>query len=70
MIGSFFRFLLIGVLAIVGVGVALAVLGIAVSLAMLALKVAAVVGIGYLVVKWLGPKPRQITESDRKWLES
>jgi Na+-transporting methylmalonyl-CoA/oxaloacetate decarboxylase gamma subunit len=71
MIGAFFRFLLIGVLALVGIGVALAVLGIAVGLATLALKVGVVVGIGYLVVRMFKPRPKnQISEADRKWLES
>ncbi|MGH7500669.1 MAG: hypothetical protein ACREL7_02820 [Longimicrobiales bacterium] len=72
MIGAFFRFLLIGVLGLVGIGVALMVLGIAMGLATLAIKVGVVVGIGYLVVRLLRPKSRsaQISESDRKWLES
>ncbi|MGQ0560441.1 MAG: hypothetical protein ACT443_01050 [Gemmatimonadota bacterium] len=73
MIGKIFKFLVIGVLALVGIGVALSLLGLAFGLAMLALKVGIVVAIGYGVVRLLGggrKKQPEISEADRKWLES
>ncbi|MGQ0815508.1 MAG: hypothetical protein ACT4O1_13805 [Gemmatimonadota bacterium] len=74
MIGTIFKYIVIGVLAVVGVGIALSLLGIAFGLAMLAIKVGVVVLIGYGVVKLLGggkkAKQPEISEADRRWLES
>lgn len=75
MIGKFFKFVIIGILALIGAGIALSILGLAVGLAVLAIKVAVVGAIGYGVYKVLGggkKKDRmpEISEADRKWLES
>lgn len=74
MIGKFFKFVVIGILALIGIGVGLTVLGLAFGLAMLAVKVAVVGAIGYGVYKLVGggKKSRvpEISEADRKWLES
>jgi hypothetical protein len=74
MIGKILKFFVLGVCAIVGISIALAVLGLAIGLAVLAIKVGVVVLIGYGVVKLLGgrkgPKAPEISEADRKWLES
>ena len=74
MIGKIFKYLFIGVLACIGIGIAFAVLGLAVGLAVLALKIGVVVAIGYGVVKLIGgnskPKTPEISAEDRKWLES
>ncbi len=71
MISSLLTFLLIGFLAIVVLGVAMSVIGLAVGLAtFLLFKVAPLVAIGWLAVKLLSPKRKQISSEDRKWLES
>lgn len=71
---KFFKYLIIGIAAIIGIGIGLSVLGLAFGLAMLAIKIGVVVLIGYGVVHLLtGRKKRetpQISEADRKWLES
>jgi uncharacterized membrane protein len=74
MISSLLTYLLVGVIAIVVAGVVLsvvgAVFGIAFGLAgFLLFKVAPLVLIGYLVVRFLAPKRKQLSEADRKWLE-
>jgi hypothetical protein len=73
MISSFLRFLVIGFLAIVVLGVAMSVIGLAVGLAsFLLFKVAPVVLIGYLAVRFLSPRRKrdELSEADRKWLQS
>lgn len=75
MFGSVLTFLLVGLVALVALGVGLAVvgalLGIAIGLAsFLLFKVAPVVLIGYVVVRLLRPRRKQISAEDRKWLES
>ena len=74
MIGKVLKYLFIGILACMGIGIGLAVLGVALGLAMLALKIGVVVAIGYGVVKLIGgnskPKTPEISAEDRKWLES
>ena len=71
---KFFKYLAIGVAALIAIGIGMAVLGLALSLAVLAIKIGVVVLVGYGVVHLLtgGRKkdePR-ISEADRKWLES
>lgn len=73
MIGKLFKFLVIGIVAIVGISLGLWAIGLAIGLAMLAIKVGVVVLIGYGVVKLVGgnkKKEPQISAEDRKWLES
>ena len=71
---KFFKYLILGMAALVGIGVGLAILGIALSLAVVALKIGVVVLVGYGVVKLfsLGKTSTepQLSEADRKWLES
>lgn len=68
MISSLLTFLVVGVLAIVVLGVALSVVGLAVGLAF---KLLPIVLIGYVAVKVLSNrKAKSISEADRKWLES
>jgi Na+-transporting methylmalonyl-CoA/oxaloacetate decarboxylase gamma subunit len=70
---KFFKFLVIGFLGLIGLGLAFTVLGIAVGLAMLAVKIGVIAAIGYGVYRLLGggkPKPPEISAEDRKWLES
>lgn len=73
MIGKFFRFLVIGIAGLVAISLGLWAVGLAIGLAVLAIKVGVVVLIGYGVVKLLGggkKKAAEISEADRKWLES
>jgi hypothetical protein len=71
---TLFKFLVIGVAAIVAIGLGLTVLGLAFGLLTLAIKVGVVVLIGYGVVRLLGfgknKNAPQISDADRKWLES
>lgn len=70
MIGKIFKFLVIGVLAFIGVSVALSLIGLAVALA---IKVGVIALIGFGVYKLVGggkPKTPEISAEDRKWLES
>jgi len=73
MIGKFFKYVMIGIIGLIAIGVGLWAIGIAIGLAVLAIKIGVVVAIGYGVVRLLGggkKKSPQISESDRKWLES
>lgn len=70
-----FKYLFIGIAALIAIGVGMAVLGMAIGLAVLALKIGVVVLIGYGVVHLLtgGSKKKdepRISDADRKWLES
>jgi hypothetical protein len=68
-----FKYLVIGIAAIIALSLGMAVLGLAVGLATLAIKIGVVVLIGYGVVRLLGGGRKstpQISEADRKWLES
>lgn len=68
-----FKYLVLGIAACIAIGLGLAVLGLAVGLATLAIKIGVVVLIGYGVVRLLGGGKKsspQISEADRKWLES
>jgi hypothetical protein len=68
-----FKYLVLGIAAIIALGLGLAVLGFAVGLATLAIKIGVVVLIGYGVVRLLGggkKRPPQLSDADRKWLES
>lgn len=68
MIGTFFKYLVIGIVALVALKLAL---GLAMGLLGLAIAAIPLVLIGYVVYKLVGPKqPPQISEADRKWLDS
>ena len=68
MVASFFKYLVIGVAALVALKVALGVLGFAFGLAMVAVPFAVS---GFVIYKIFGPKQsKQISDADRKWLES
>ena len=68
-------FLLVGFVAVLVIGVVLSVIGAVFGLAIglagfLLFKVAPLVLIGYVLVRLLTPKRKQLSDSDRKWLES
>lgn len=72
---KFFKYLAMGIAALIAIGVGMVVLGMALSLAVLAIKIGVVVLIGYGVVHLLTGGGRKkdehrISEADRKWLNS
>ena len=74
MIGKFFKYLFIGIVGLIAIGVGLWAVGLAIGLAFLAIKVGVIAAIGYGVYRLLGggkkPRTPEISEADRKWLES
>jgi hypothetical protein len=72
--GTFLKLLAFGVAGIIALGVVLTVVGLAVGLAaFLLFKVVPILLVGWLVMKLISPKKEkvpEISESDRKWLES
>lgn len=72
MIAAFFKYLVIGLAAIVALKIVFAAIGFAIGLLALAIPVAALGLLGYGVYRIFGPKKsdRQISDADRKWLES
>ena len=75
MIMKLVKYGIMGIAGLIAIGLGLAAVGIAFGLAVLALKIGIVVAIGYGVVKLIGgasskPKTPEISEADRKWLES
>jgi hypothetical protein len=73
MIGKLFKYLMIGIAGLIAISLGLWAVGVAIGLAVLAIKIGVVVAIGYGVVRLLGggkKKTPEISESDRKWLES
>jgi hypothetical protein len=72
--GGILTYLLVGFVAVLVLGVVLSVIGamfgLAFGLAALLLKLAPIILLGYVVVRFLGPKKKRLSEADRKWLES
>ena len=69
MVGSFFKYLIIGICAIVALKIAF---GLAMGLLALAVGAIPLVLVGYVVYKVVGGKKqeRQISDADRRWLNS
>lgn len=75
MLTSLLTLFVVGLVALVAVGIVLsiigAVLGVAFGLAgFLLFKVAPVVLVGYVVMRFLAPKQKRLSAEDRRWLES
>ena len=71
MLGSFFKFVVIGIAVIIGLKVVLAAVGLAIGLITMAIPLAILGGLGYGAYKLWGPKKsKQISDADRRWLES
>ena len=66
---TFFKYLVIGIAAIFALKIAIGILGFVFGLAMVAVPLALV---GFVVYKIFGGgnKEKQLSEADRKWLES
>jgi hypothetical protein len=75
MISTLLTFFIIGLVALVGITVLLALVGAIFGLAMglvgfLLFKVAPVILVGYLLIRFLAPRSRRLSPADREWLES
>ncbi len=75
MISTLLTFFVVGFIALIGLTIVLAlasaVFGLAFSLiGFLLFKVAPIVLIGYVLVRFLAPRSRRLSAADRKWLES
>ncbi len=75
MLTSLLTFLVVGLVALVALGVVLSLIGAVFGIVFglggfLLFKVAPVVLIGYLVVRFLTPRQKRLSEADRRWLES
>jgi hypothetical protein len=75
MLSALLTFFLVGLAALIGVAIVLALIGAIFGLAFslvgfLLFKVAPLVLVGYLLVRFLAPRSRRLTAADREWLES
>ncbi|HEX7050530.1 MAG TPA: hypothetical protein VF188_10040 [Longimicrobiales bacterium] len=74
MIESLAVLFLIGLVGVVALAVVLAVVGILFSIAwalagFLLFKVAPIVLVGYIIVRFLAPRHKRLERAERKWLE-
>jgi predicted cobalt transporter CbtA len=75
MISSLLIFLLVGLIALVAISIVLSIVGAVFGLffglaGFLLFKVAPVVLLGYLIVRFLAPRRGRLTAADREWIES
>jgi len=71
MISSLLTIFLVGIGAIIAISIVLSLLGAVVGLAFVLLfKVLPILIIGYLVLRFLVPKKKGISEEDKDWLET
>jgi uncharacterized protein YqfA (UPF0365 family) len=72
--GTFFKLIMAGIIGIIALSIVFTLVGLAVGLAVLAIKIAIPVLVGVWIFKKVtGPKKSaapEISEADRKWLES
>ena len=70
MISTLLTLMVLGVIGLVVLSVVLTVFGLAVGLAsFLLFKVAPILLVGYLVVRFLTPRGKRLSEAERRWLE-
>ena len=75
MISSLLTFLVVGLIALVVIGIVLSIVGAIFGLffglaGFLLFKVAPVVLLGYVIVRFLAPRRNRLSAADRDWLES
>lgn len=75
MIASLLTFLVVGLIALVVISIVLSIIGAIFGLffglaGFLLFKVAPVVLLGYVVIRFLAPRRSRLSAADRKWLES
>jgi small basic protein len=67
MISTLLTLFIVGFVALIAIGIILSLLGVAVGLLF---KLAPILLLGYLVVRFLSPKKKTVTEEDEEWLKS
>lgn len=67
MISTLLTLFIVGFVALVAIGIILSLLGVAVGLLF---KLAPILLVGYLVIRFLSPKKKTVTEEDEEWLKS
>jgi hypothetical protein len=71
MLSTLLTLFVVGFVSLIVIGVVLSVVGVMVGLAFtLLFKVAPILLIGYIAIRLLRPKPKQLSADDREWLES
>jgi hypothetical protein len=75
MISALLTFFIVGLIALVGIAIVLALVGAVFGLALslvgfLLFKVAPLLLVGYLLVRFLAPRRARLSPADREWLES
>lgn len=75
MLSTLLTFFIVGLVALVGLTIGLALVGALFGLAFglvgfLLFKVAPLVLVGYLLVRFLAPRSPRLSAADREWLES
>lgn len=75
MLSSLLTFVIVGLIAVVGIAIVLALLSVVFGLALglakfLLFTVAPLALIGYVVMRFLAPRNRRLSKADRDWLQS
>ncbi|MFP4622608.1 MAG: hypothetical protein ACOCVZ_06275 [Gemmatimonadota bacterium] len=75
MLSTLLTLFLVGLVALVGISVALALVGVVFGLALgvakfLLFTVGPILLVGYVVMRLLAPKNRRLTRGEQEWLES
>ena len=75
MLTTLLTFFVVGLVAIIALGIVLSIIGAIFGLAFglagfLLFKVAPIVLLGYVIVRFIAPKRKQLSDADRRWLES
>lgn len=75
MLTTLLTFFVVGLVAIIALGIVLSIIGAIFGMAFglagfLLFKVAPIVLLGYVIVRFIAPKRTQLSEADRRWLES
>ncbi|HUG42115.1 MAG TPA: hypothetical protein VMM12_16725 [Longimicrobiales bacterium] len=75
MIASLLTFLIVGLIALVVISIVLSLIGAVFGLffglaGFLLFKVAPILLLGYVIVRFLAPRQSRLSAADRKWLES
>lgn len=75
MIASLLTFFIVGLIALVVISIVLSIIGAIFGLffglaGFLLFKVAPVLLVGYLIVRFLAPRRSRLSAADRRWLES
>jgi hypothetical protein len=71
MISSLLTLFIVGLVSIILLGIVLSLLGTLLGLAFFLLfKVAPILLIGYLVIRFLSPKKKTMSAEDEEWLEN